>query len=166
MVRSQLPKEINAERRQRSADKCADHPSLRHHPRHLDLHLGAGFHQPGHLHAGHGGEVATHDFAVDRTQFFQAGVVLVTVDDVPGHAHHVFGAGAGLLQHGEHVEQGLAGLGDEVVRLELLLRIPADLAAHEDHGAARLDAVGIALGAGPAGGLKELHKPSLSGGLF
>ena len=55
------------------------------------------------------------------------------------------------------LRRACAGLRDEVVALELLLRIPADLAADEDLGAAGGDAIGISLGRRPSGRLQEFH---------
>lgn len=76
---------------------------------------------------------------------------------VPGHAHDVLGAGAGLAQHLHDVLQRLADLLAQVVGVEHALRIPTDHAGHEDHAAFGGDAVGIALGARPAGRKKNLH---------
>jgi hypothetical protein len=59
------------------------------------------------------------------------------------------GTGTGLLQHGDDVAQRLLGLRDEVVGLELLLGVPADLATDEDLRAARRHTVGISLGGQP-----------------
>lgn len=60
-------------------------------------------------------------------------------------------------EDGDDVPQGLRGLGDEVVRLELAgFRVPADLSADEDEATCRSDAVRIAGGTGPACGLEDL----------
>ena len=132
-------------------------PSIRQHRRHLNLHLRPRLHQRGDLHARHGGEVAAHDFAVGGAEFFEAGVVLDAVGDVPGHADHVLRPGSGFMQHGGDVAQRLRGLGDEVLGLKLLLGIPADLAADKNLNAARGDAIGVAFGGGPPGRLENRH---------
>ena len=58
----------------------------------------------------------------------------------------MLGAGAARFEHSGNVDQRLAGLGDKIVGLKFLSGIPADLAAYEEQGAARQDAVGITLG--------------------
>ena len=82
--------------------------------------------------------------------------VLALVGHVPGHAHDVLGLGAGLGQHRHHVVQRLAHLAGQVVGVELALPVPADHAGDEDLAAAHGHAVGIALGARPAGRLQYL----------
>jgi hypothetical protein len=103
------------------------------------------------------GKVAPDDLAVDLPELLEARVVFDAVQDVPGHAHHVLGAGAGLMQHGNDVAQGLRCLCDEVVGLELLLAVPADLATDEYLRASGGNTVGITLGGKPSGRLKEFH---------
>src|SRR6218665_1304805 len=49
-------------------------------------------------------------------------------EKVPGRSRRARGAGSACSERGARVEQGRAGLGDEVIALERLLRFPADLA--------------------------------------
>jgi len=65
----------------------------------------------------------------------------------------MFGASAASFQQGCNVFRSLAGLGDKVVGLKLLLRIPANLAANKQQSAARQNAIGIPFGLGPIGRL-------------
>jgi hypothetical protein len=55
-----------------------------------------------------------------------------------------------------------AGLVDEVIALELLFAVPADLAADKHQRASGRDAVGVAAGFGPSGRLQGLQ--SFAGG--
>ena len=101
--------------------------------------------------------MAADHLAVNLAQLFEAGVVLAAVQDVPRHAHHVLRPGTPFGQHRQHIAQGLRGLGDEIIALELLLRIPANLAANKDLGATCGHAVGVALGRHPAGRMEVFH---------
>ena len=67
----------------------------------------------------------------------------------------MLGTGAARFQDGGDVLQRLPGLGNKVVAVERLLRIPADLAADKQQGAARQDAVGVTPGFGPVGRLES-----------
>ena len=69
----------------------------------------------------------------------------------------MLGPGATLGQHRQHIAQGLRGLGNEIIALELLLRVPANLTAHKNLGAACGHAVGVALGRHPAGRMEVFH---------
>ena len=66
-------------------------------------------------------------------------------------------ASVSLSQHGDDVAQGLGGLQDEVVGLKLLLGVPADLATDKYLRATRGNAVRVAFGGQPAGGVQVLH---------
>ena len=138
----------------------------RFHGSHFDLHFRAHLHQARDSYAAHGGEIFTHHLAISAAQFTQARVVFVAIRDVPRHARHVLGRCAGCLQDRAHIHQRLLGLRNEIVGFDLLLRVPANLAAGEDEQAARIqrdgDAVGIAFGRRPIGGLEDLEHGVLS----
>ena len=68
-----------------------------------------------------------------RAHLLQARHVLVTIGHVPRQPHEVLGPGASLGEHLDDVAQRLRNLIDEVVALELLLAVPADHAAEEQH---------------------------------
>ena len=103
----------------------------------------------------HRREVPADQLAIGGAQRATAREVFTLVDDVPGHSHEVLGAAAGFGEHRHDVRQRLPRLADEIRRLELLGRIPADLAADEHEPPARRRAVGVTLGRGPSGGLQH-----------
>src|SRR5690606_37054957 len=82
--------------------------------------------------------------AVGRADLRLPGEVARLVGDEPGHAHDVLGPAAGLVENCHDVFQRLPDLADEIVRLEDLVAVPADLAAEPDGAALRDHAVGIA----------------------
>ena len=94
--------------------------------------------------------------ALER-QLAQGGQVLVAVDDVPGHPHDVLRPPARLGEHRDDVRESLPRLRGEVVGLERLRGVPADLAADRDERAARGDAVRVAFRLRPAGRLQDLQ---------
>jgi hypothetical protein len=53
--------------------------------------------------------------------------------------------------------QGLSALLDKIIAFKLTLTVPADHARHEYHAASRFDAIGIAFGGGPSGGLQDIE---------
>ena len=69
----------------------------------------------------------------------------------------MLGPTAGFRQHRHDVGHCLARLIGEVVGLELLVAVPADLAGDGDHRAARLDAVGVAARPLPIFWIEEFH---------
>src|SRR5690606_2354654 len=145
-----------------TAALCPGRSGIGQHRRRFDFHLRPRFHERAHLHHGHGGEILAHDLAVDPAHLAEPGEILLPVSDVPGHADDVFRTGAGLCQYFHGIDQGLADLVDEVVALEDLLAVPADLSCDEHEPPAGGDAIGIPLGLSPAGRLKNLHSSLLS----
>src|SRR5262249_40740667 len=67
------------------------------------------------------------------------------------------GPGAGLLEDLKDIAQRLLGLGNEVIALELLARVPADLTGEEDQTTLRGDAVAVAPRGGPVSGVERQH---------
>ncbi len=115
----------------------------------FDLDAGAIGDESGDLDQGHGREGAAHDVAICPADLADARDILLLVEHVPGHARDMLGLGAGSGQHLDRVVERLAHLRHEIVALELLLGVPADLPRDEDQRAAADDAVGIAFGPGP-----------------
>src|SRR5690606_11329963 len=113
-----------------------------------------------HLHQRHCGIMLADDLAVDLPQIVAAREVFVLVDDIPGHADNMLGAGARLCKYTNDVPEALPGLIGEVVALESRFGIPANLAGNENHASLRGDAVRIAFGSGPFGGIECLHDGS------
>src|ERR1700723_2527771 len=65
---------------------------------------------------------------------------------------------AGLGDDRDHVRERLAHLRDEVPALELLVRVPTDLAGDEHQPSLAGDAVGVALGALPMPRVEKLER--------
>src|SRR6478672_2988313 len=99
--------------------------------------------------------------AAKRVRMLQ---IFALVDHVPRHAHDVLGSRARFGEHVDDILQRAVRLSDEFVGLELLLRVPADLAADDDQRAARRDAVRVAFRRRPSGWLKYFHGSALAGG--
>ena len=86
--------------------------------------------------------------------------ILVAVGDVDGQADDMLGPRAILGDDRDDVAQRLAELLVEAVRDDHLALVPADHPGGVDGAAAGdADAVGIALGPRPAGGLEDVHVP-------
>jgi hypothetical protein len=66
--------------------------------------------------------------------------------------------GAGFFQHSRNVAQCEFGLRGEIIALECLLRIPADLAGDEHLATSCGNAIGIALGRRPTVWLQKLMR--------
>ena len=120
---------------------------LRHHRRRLDFQSRLGLEQPADLNKRHRRKMVAEHRAIGRAELAAAGHILVHVDHVPGQAHDMLRARAALGQNREDVFQRLPRLRDKSFRKFLVL-VPADHAADKDELAARLDAVGVALGSG------------------
>jgi hypothetical protein len=101
--------------------------------------------------------VGAHDLAVGAADFAGGGAVLVAVNDVPRHARHVARLGARSGEDGDDVVERLAGLGGEVVALELAARVPANLAGHEHQATLGGHAIGVAARLRPAFRLHDVH---------
>src|SRR5690606_34856376 len=95
-----------------------------------------------------------HHRAVGLADALEAGEIFLLVDHIPGHAHDVLGAAVGFGQHVDDVLQRLPRLSGEVLRLEDLGAGPADMAAEPDGAPLGEDAVGIADGLLPRGGVQ------------
>ena len=91
-----------------------------------------------------------------RSQLLLARHVLVAIGHVPRQPYEVLGTGPTFGQHLDDVAQRLRRLLDEVVALELLLAVPSDHAAEEQHPPGRGDAVRVAQGRLPVRGAEEL----------
>src|SRR5437763_10057894 len=86
--------------------------------------------------------------------------VLLDVGHVAGHPHEMLRPGSVLGEDGEDVGERLAELAGEILALEPFLGVPADHPRGDDQPPPGRDAVGIALGARPAGREQILHPPS------
>src|SRR5690606_6334375 len=75
----------------------------------------------------------------------EAGLVGLLVRHVDGHAGDVLGAASRGAHHGEDVREGAIPLLAEIVRLELLVFVPAHLAAHEEDAPLGQDSIRVAL---------------------
>src|SRR5690606_32975929 len=103
--------------------------SVRYNGKSLYFDLGPIFDQRDHLHRRHGGEVLADHIAISAADAFQIGGIFSLVGEIPGHGGDVLRPAASFRQNGDDVFQCLLGLLDEIVGLELLLFVPADLAA-------------------------------------
>ena len=88
--------------------------------------------------------------AIGLSDLALASDIFGLVGHVPGEPHEMARLTARSRQHVDDVFQRLLDLGDEIVALELRLRVPADLAGDENLAALRGDAVGVALGREPS----------------
>ncbi len=113
------------------------------HSRRLDLDLGTILDEAGDLDQGHSREMPTYDRTIGGADFGKTVQVVTLVKDVPGQAHDVLRSCISFLQDGDNVFQRPLNLAHEVVRLELLLSIPADLACNKNLPAGCGNAVGI-----------------------
>src|SRR5256885_4459236 len=130
---------------------------LRNHRGRLDLEARLGLDQARPLHDCHGREMPAHQLAIRCSDIAQRGEIFLLVEHIPGEPHDVMRLAARLGQDLEDVGDRLAELAGEVARSPFALRRPANLAGDEDQAAFRHDAVGVALGARPAGRLQDLH---------
>src|SRR6202035_1461776 len=115
----------------------------------FDLDAGAVGDQSAHLHQGYGREGAADDVAIGGADRGGARRIFLLVEDVPGHAGDMLGLGAGGGENLDDVAKGLTDLRHEIVAVELLLGVPADLAGDENQSAAADDAVRVSLGTRP-----------------
>src|SRR6185503_3698896 len=77
-------------------------------------------------------------------------------------AHDVLGFPVRFFQNGDDVLERLPELAGEIARFPPAFAGPADLPGDEDQRSLGGDAVGEALGAGPARRLQDLHSGALS----
>ena len=97
------------------------------------------------------------DLAVGRPNAREAVQVLALVGHEPGEADEVLRACPGLGEDLDDVAERALDLADEVVRFDLLLGVPSDLTAEEEGAPGGCgDAVRVALGTTPVGGVKRL----------
>src|SRR3989338_4315671 len=98
---------------------------LRHNGRCLDFHQCPILDQGHNLHQGHRRIMPPDQRLVGRPDFLEAGQILTLVSNIPRQAHQMFGFRTALGQHLDDAAQGLFDLPRKVIRLELLLGIPA-----------------------------------------
>src|SRR5256885_14958259 len=130
---------------------------LRNYRGRLDLESRLGLDQARHLHDGHGREMPAHQLAIRLAYVAKRAEIFLLVEHIPRKPHEVMWLAARFGQHLKDVGDRLAELAGEVTRSPFALRRPANLAGDEDQAAFRHDAVGVALGARPAGWLQDLH---------
>src|SRR6185437_12872339 len=130
--------------------------TLRDDRRGLNFHFRLGLDEPGYLDGSHRREVLAHDLAINRTDLLEAGAVLGTASQIPGHPGDVLRAAARLRENREHILQRLRDLIDEARALEFAAaRVPAHLAGYEYLPAVCHHAVAVARRARPALGLQD-----------
>ncbi len=93
--------------------------------------------------------------AIGLADAFEVGEIFGFVGEIPSHRRDVFRSSSRFAEHCNDVLQRLAHLADKIVGLELLLPVPADLAADKDLPPARGNAVGVAYRFRPALGLQD-----------
>src|SRR2546422_2609382 len=131
--------------------------SVRNDRRGLDLDFCAVFEQTAYFDSGHRREMTPDDFAINRAEPAVRIAIFALVDQVPGHPNEVLGTRARFGEHGDDVRKRLARLRHQVGGLELLRRIPADLARDKHQLTTSRNAVRIALGRRPVRRLQYLH---------
>ena len=102
------------------------------------------------LHRRHGREMPADDVSIDMADAFEIADILLPIGKVPCHGGDMLGLGSGHGQHIDDVLQRLPDLLYKIVRFELALCIPTDLAADENLAARRGNAVGVADRLGPS----------------
>lgn len=116
---------------------------MRDDGRHLDLDLRPVFDQRRDLNGRHRRKMAAHEIPVDGPKCGVTRHVFMPVDDVPRHPCDVLGARPAFAQYRNDIGERLSCLRDEIIGLEFLLRIPADLSTDEDRRALRRNTVGV-----------------------
>src|SRR5688572_12861644 len=136
---------------------------LGNHGGRFDLDLAWRIEQIGHEDHTHRGIVAPHEPLPDAAERAARAKVGRLVAAVRGHAADVFRARARLGEHRDDVLQSLFKLRCQIFGLEHLLRVPPDLACHENEAPAALDAVRVADRRLPARRKKHFHQRTPGG---
>src|SRR4030095_9793742 len=109
-----------------------------------DFDLGPLLHEAAHLDESHRRIVAPDDDAIGLADLLPARQVFPLVGHIPVETDDMLGTGACFSENCDYVFESSSRLIDEIVALELLLGVPANLPADKDRGTRSDHAVGVA----------------------